>query len=137
MYYRSQGYRYPRSVQIPVNYSGNAFLEKDGNDNNDNNDVNNDGIEIDPAEAQKSSALESEAQIGTVSLEDQPSEDSVEASKSTDTIPSASAFKGFGSSLLSHIGSEELLILALVFLLSDTDTENDVIWLLLLLLFIK
>ena len=29
MYYRSQGYRYPKNMRIPANYSGNAFSENE------------------------------------------------------------------------------------------------------------
>lgn len=129
MYYRSQGYRYPRDMRVPINYSGNAFLESKSNNE-----------DKEPIELAASSAPQNDAEQETEHHESSPdllteaeSENKPEASVPT------SIFKGFGSNSLfgGRIGSEELLILALVFLLSDTDTDSDIIWLLLLLLFIK
>ena len=138
MYYRSQGYRYPQNMRIPINYSGNAF--SDNKDNIENNEI----VEID-----ESNNFE-EPQNETVELQE-TTEDNVYREAETETtkkgalnasadksVVTSSVFGGFNkNSLLSKIGSEELLILAIVFLLSDTDTDNDVIWLLLLLLFVK
>ena len=129
MYYRSQGYRYPKDVRIPINYSGNAFSES--NDANINEEPDQSIIELQPESESKY-----EPRIQHESTES--SKDTEEASESSDSTPAASLFNNLGkNSLFSKIGSEELLILALVFLLSDTDSDNDIIWLLLLLLFIK
>ena len=129
MYYRSQGYRYPKDVRIPINYSGNAFSES--NDANTNEEPEQSIIEL-----QTESESKDESSIQHESTES--SKNTEEASESSDSTPAASLFNNLGkNSLFSKIGSEELLILALVFLLSDTDSDNDIIWLLLLLLFIK
>ena len=130
MYYRSQGYRHPRDMRIPINYSGNAFSEPENN-----------------TEIAKSQYMPEEEET-----EDLPSENTTnEPEENTDNISNASKseeneakdvsslFRNSNPSSLfgGQIGSEELLILAIVFLLSDTDSGNDIIWLLLLLLFIK
>ena len=124
MYYRSQGYRYPRGVQIPVNYGGNAFAQAKESD-----------VEESSAENVEDNSLESESYD---SNKEQAATCEQEAPQDGDTAP-ASLFQSLGSKSLfgGRIGSEELLILALVFLLSDTDSDNDIIWLLLLLFFIK
>ena len=131
MYYRSQGYRYPQNMRIPINYGGNAFSEDDTPEKEKSSDGENtpdEAIEITNEESVKV----------TESLE-LPLNNELSAPKEakSDDAP-ASLFNSFGSkSFLSRIGSEELLILALVFLLSDSDNDNDIIWLLLLLLFVK
>ena len=124
MYYRSQGYRYPKNMRIPINYGGNAFSNAEITDT----------VEI----ASEASTQEDTSTEAMTEIPDIPHESS---SDTTDekAAPAASLFGGIGSSPLfgGRIGSEELLILALVFLLSDTDADSDIIWLLLLLLFIK
>ena len=134
MYYRSQGYRYPRGVQIPVNYGGNAFLEKE----NSAEEESFAEKENDTEEA----FTEKENEPSTVSDDYGKSEESTKDTEETEQKSEAaptSLFQSLTSKSLfgGRIGSEELLILALVFLLSDTDSDNDIIWLLLLLLFIK
>ena len=129
MYYRSQGYRYPKDVRIPINYSGNAFSES--SDANINEEPEQSIIELQPES-------ESKDELSIQHESTESSKDTEEASESSNSTPAASLFNNLGkNSLFSKIGSEELLILALVFLLSDTDSDNDIIWLLLLLLFIK
>lgn len=133
MYYRSQGYRYPRDMRIPINYSGNAFTSSSAESEEsliiEQKDSNN---------STDSAAYDSTTIEQAENLEETPSAD--EESPIIDE-PKASKASILGSltssSIFSKIGGEELLILALVFLLSDNDTENDIIWLLLILLFIK
>ena len=123
MYYRSQGYRYPKNMRIPINYGGNAFSEAENNEPQENT------LEVSNSDEAETEAIPEESGIPTAS------DNLIEESKSAP----ASLFGNLGSSsfLGGRIGSEELLILALVFLLSDTDSDSDIIWLLLLLLFIK
>ena len=144
MYYRSQGYGYPQNMRIPINYGGNAFSKSE--------DINK---EKDNA---KSTVSFDESQNNIEQTIEQTIEEKIEQAVEykkisdyqefaptllTDNTKSEAAptsiFKGFGNNSFfgGRIGSEELLILALVFLLSDTDGNNDIIWLLLLLLFIK
>ena len=128
MYYRSQGYRYPRDMRVPINYSGNAFLESKSNNE-----------DKEPIELAASSAPQNDAEQETEHHESSPDLLTEAANNEAEASAPTSIFKGFGSNSLfgGRIGSEELLILALVFLLSDADIDSDIIWLLLLLLFIK
>ena len=130
MYYRSQGYRYGRDMRIPINYGGNAFTTEDTNRDEQIITINsNQEDDIESSNANPALNTEKEAEPKIVN-----ESNSSEEQKTTPT----SIFKSLGStSLFGRIGSEELLIIALIFLLSDTDSENDIIWLLLLLLFIK
>ena len=121
MYYRSQGYRYPSSMRVPINYGGNAFSDAEPTD-----------------AAEEPSKDQSISDVSADLITDTP--DSAEQSESDEkSAPASSLLGNLGSGSLfgGRIGSEELLILALVFLLSDTDADSDIIWLLLLLLFIK
>lgn len=113
MYYRSQGYRYPREVRVPSNYGGSVFSEPIGE-------------QI----SEEQGRLLTDAQETNVNVEEK-SEKATEAP--------ASLFKSLNPSSLfgGKIGSEELLILAVILLISDGDGSSDIIWLLLLLLFVK
>ena len=112
-YYRSQGYRYPQEIRIPSNYGGSAFSSEEAPSRPENNVIE---------------AVAEETEL-------QSEEQEVKSSKDAP----ASLFKGFNpSSLLGgRIGTEELLILAVILLIADSDGSGDIIWLLLLLLFIK
>ena len=125
MYYRPQGYRYPRDMRIPSNYSGSAFRETE---------------EI-PAENTERLTEANDAELDSVASTDVPE---IEESKETvkenkEEATPASILSNFRLSSLfgGKLGGEELLILAVILLLSDTDGNDDVVWLLLLLLFIK
>ena len=135
MYYRSQGYRYPKNMNIPPNYSGNAFSEENSSEKEkslDENYVSDEATQITTEFAPELPKEIPEA------IESSTPDEPDSAQESTKNVAPTSLFGNFTSkSFLSRIGSEELLILALVFLLSDTDSDNDIIWLLLLLLFIK
>lgn len=123
MYYRSQGYRYPRDMRIPINYSGNAFSESN-QDKEKEPDADSEDIIAPQAPP---TAEPSQDESASINFEEKPL-----PSKEPKTTPASLLGGAFGK-----IGTEELLILALVFLLSDNDSESDIIWLLLLLLFIK
>jgi hypothetical protein len=122
MYYRPQGYRYPQNIRVPINYSGNAFSEDDSNTEKEPDTDSENFVE--------NSIITNENESQTEDTSNEP--------EATSTIGEAKSTPAslFGSAF-DKIGAEELLILALVFLLSDNDSENDIIWLLLLLLFIK
>lgn len=133
MYYRSQGYRYPKDMRIPINYSGNAFSESKADNKSETlEEPSNEDIGL---QAYDEYGAGSDMQDEAIETEKDAPNTSVNNSNS---VTASSIFGGSNKgSLLSKIGSEELLIIALVFLLSDTDSDNDIIWLLLLLLFIK
>ena len=130
MYYRSQGYRYPRDVRIPINYSGNAFSEQE--DNSTKNIETQSIPEDAETENQSTKATDIDSEENTDKLSNTSPNES-EAKEVSSLFHNSNQSSIFGG----KIGSEELLILAIVFLLSDTDSGNDIIWLLLLLLFIK
>lgn len=128
-YYRSQGYRYPRDMRIPINYSGSAFSEQDSN----TNEILENEADRNEASVSPQSVTDTSDEITETSVDDFSASPEEAPSAPTSILHTLSS----GSFLGGRIGSEELLILALVFLLSDTDADNDIIWLLLLLLFIK
>ena len=129
MYYRSQGYRYPKDMRIPVNYGGNAFSD---------NEKSEEEITQTIAENQTESQVESEIDEESSEISEIQDEAQIKDTPKAESASTSSIFHGFGrNSFFSGIGSEELLILALVFLLSDNESDNDIVWLLLLLLFIK
>jgi hypothetical protein len=119
MYYRPQGYRYPREMNLPSNYGGNAFQK----------------IEIYPEEK-----IEEEIEPDELDAKAEYDQtENEESEKDEKKEKSASLLSGLkqGSFLGGRIGSEELLIIAIIFLLSDADGSDDIDWILLLLLFIK
>jgi hypothetical protein len=136
LYYRSQGYRYPQNVRVPINYSGNAFTNQTpDNDNNKSSDT-------EEYTSQEKVPIISNQGATDVSEENTDETDnalnSATATEEQSSAP-ASLLKGLSPASLfgNRIGSEELLIIALIFLLSDNGSEADIIWLLLILLFIK
>ena len=115
MYVRPQNYRYPTGVRLPENYSGNTFRQ--------------------PPEA-----VSEEAEAAAV--EPETVEKKEEADESIETAALLPRKEGFGLRLSSlfggkGIGSEELLILALILLLADSEGNDDLILFLVLLFFIK
>lgn len=122
MYYRPQGYRYPREMNLPSNYGGNAFQK----------------IEPYPDEKdeEESAARELDAEVERKESEIESNKASEASEKSEKPVSLLGGIKQ-GSFLGGRIGSEELLIIAIIFLLSDADGSDDIVWLLLLLLFIK
>lgn len=121
MYYRPQGYRYPRDMSIPPNYGGSMFSDVTENTEEDlrSQDVENTSskiIEI-PVESKEIAQRE-------------------ETAKDTEAKPASLLGNLRLNSLFNgRIGSEELLILALILLLSDSNGNDDLIILLVLLLF--
>ena len=122
MYYRPQGYRYPREMNLPSNYGGNAFQK----------------IEPYPDEKdeEESAARELDAEVERKESEIESNKASEASEKNEKPVSLLGGIKQ-GSFLGGRIGSEELLIIAIIFLLSDADGSDDIVWLLLLSLFIK
>lgn len=161
MYYRSQGYHYPKNVRIPINYSGNAFTESNNEENNENSNKNhrenynnyNNSYNDNYTENSTDNSTETTESVALCEPLNDSKQDASETEKNDNEVAGsisasathaskkASPLSLFGNiasnSLIGRIGSEEILILALVFLLSDSESEGDIIWLLLLLLFIK
>lgn len=94
-------------IRVPSNYGGSTFSEP-----------------VETLNEQK------EPEIIASTLPDPVQEPSTKASLNVQS-------KGLGSLLGGKIGGEELLILALIWLLADTENGNEVVWLLLLLLFVR
>ncbi len=99
--------RYRGGVSIPKNYSGNAFREPS---------MTSEDIDDTPIEE----AVKEEVQKAAPAIASVPSHS-----------PLQNLMRGGG------IGLEELLILGLVFLISQNDTKDDLTFLLLMLLFIQ
>ena len=116
MYVRPQNYRYPEGVRLPKNYSGNTFREP--------------LPEEEPAPDSPKESLAGQDEAVSKSAESTSSEDTA-ALLTQKSSPLSSLFGGKG------IGSEELLIFALILLLSDSEMGNDLILFLILLFFIK
>ncbi|MBQ8849698.1 MAG: hypothetical protein IJ011_05140 [Clostridia bacterium] len=113
--------RSARGMNIPANYSGNAFAS-------------------DTDEAIQNAPEYSEHDIPSVNEEDtaEVSEpvSAKEIKENEKRTESAGLFQFFGGSS-GGIGLEELLILGLVILISQNDTKDDLAFLLLILLFIR
>ena len=113
MYVRPQNFKYPSGMHIPENYSGNTFREPI--------------VETDQAEKEIAEEIVKEPEQKT---------------DATATSALLTPKEGFGLRIGSlfgdkGIGSEELLILALILLLADSEDGQDLILFLALLLFIK
>lgn len=116
MYARQPPYnKSNRDINIPGNYSGNAFRE-----------INR------PYDANEKEERDS------YKKEEFESTDTESESKGEEKQESVSASsRGLISRAGGGIGFEELLILGLVFLISQNDSKDDLAFLLLLLLFIQ
>lgn len=110
MYVRPQSYRYPEGVRLPRNYSGNTFREV-----------------VEEPSAEVPEALHDKTETAV----EQKDDDTKTAAllQKEDAPASLLGFKG--------IGSEELLIFALILLLSDSDLGDELVLFLILLFFIK
>ncbi len=116
MYYRQQGYR-QSNMNVPPNYGGNAFFDK-ADKITEEQDASNEALTEESHITQESTPKEIPTQFTQ-----EPAEE-------------VGLFKK-NSFLGGKIGSEELLLLAVIFLISDSEGSDDILWLLILLLFIK
>ena len=120
MYYRSHGYPYQKNINLPPNYGGNAFS-------------NNKNEKSDSVEEPEEPLFETSNEASEEAISEK-SENLVVNIKESHATEAVSLKQ---SSFLGKIGSEELLLLAIIFLISDSDGSDDILWLLILLLFIK
>ena len=113
MYSRTPNYRYPGGMRLPDNYGGNTFREQ--------------AKEIGEARCEEDTQKKEE------------SDEQLDNVQPTAILPKAGFKLRLGSLFGGNkgIGSEELLILALVLLLADTEGNDDLILFLILLFFIK
>ena len=125
--------RMPRNVRIPRNYSGNAFRQE--------SEETSAPVETREEDSSLSKPLPSE------STAPQPQERAAEPPPPTEEAARAGKLfpspgfkldlgRLFGRERGGGIGFEELLILGLILLVSQSDTHDDLAFLLLLLLFI-
>ena len=121
MYYRPQGYRYPRDMSIPPNYGGSVF---------------SDTAESNGENSESQTIANTSPEIIEIPIENEEVAQKEEPAKDTEAKPASLLGNLRLNSLFNgRIGSEELLILALILLLSDSNGNDDLIILLVLLLF--
>ncbi len=128
MYVRPPNYRYPPSVRVPENYSGNIFREQP------QSSVNEPEAEVVESKIeQENVSAETIQEANTQKENSEPAEQASLLSPHGFRLRLGSIFgKGRG------IGTEELLILSLILLLADSDEGfDDLILFLALLFFIK
>ncbi len=130
MYSRYPNYRFSGGVRVPNNYSGNAFRQREA----PTEDTERPPEELPREEEnrERTAAEEREADLKEERREKQLPIVSY-PSKEEHSLPRLS----FGKSLLSDIGSEELLLLALIFILSSSEDRDDITLFLILLLFVS
>ena len=114
MYVRPQGYRYPEGVRLPKNYGGSAFSEQSRPE--------------EPAEAEEAAVVKDKSADPPLSSTE---------GESAEALLYREDKRGTSSLGLRGLGSEELLLFALILLLSDSDIGDDLILFLILLFFIK
>ena len=142
MYSRYPNYRFAGGVRLPENYSGNAFVQagKDKADTAEKVSAEPSAVPLDAIETGRESAIESAVEQearenGEATYE---SERTAEVMKPLQKRVRRPAFKfDIGRIFSGGFGFEELLIIALILVISQGESEDDVIVLLLaLLLFI-
>lgn len=113
MYVRPQNYKYPSGMRLPENYSGNTFREPIYEEAHEEKEI-------------------------TEEKSENPKQDADTAETSA-LLPQKEGFSLRLGSLFGDkgIGSEELLILALILLLADSEDGQDLVLFLVLLFFIK
>ena len=122
MYSRPPMGRFPKGMRVPENYSGNAF--------NTAKSIDNEATLSDEQE-QVIDAAEPQATIPT------PIPTESEAPKENISRPTFKLDIGRFFSGNKSFGMEEFLIIALILLLAQNDTNDDTLIFLILLLFIR
>ena len=122
MYSRPPMGRFPKGMRVPENYSGNAF--------NTAKSIDNEATLSDEQE-QVIDAAEPQATIPT------PIATKSEAPKENISRPTFKLDIGRFFSGNKSFGMEEFLIIALILLLAQNDTNDDTLIFLILLLFIR
>ena len=120
--------RFPRPIQLPSNYSGNAFSSEPQEFNEPTEEVS-----APPPIAEN--------------IEEERSEEATRPKRENASLPTGKPFPSpgfrldlgrlFRSDKGAGIGMEDLLLIGLILLISQGETKDDLLLLLLLLLFIQ
>ena len=121
--------RVPRNLRIPRNYSGNAFRRED---------------DLPPNDSAELSSEISDPISSLPSVDDARETERTDIAANAETVSKIFPSPGFRldlGRLLNHtgggIGFEEILIIGLILLLSQSETKDDLILLLIVLLFVQ
>lgn len=142
MYTRSPQGRFPRDLRVPKNYAGNAFSATLHEKESQNPLFIDENISEYIPDEQEISKSETQAPLRAEENTDEKSEENSEKSEAKETgLFSFPKFDiGLGK-LFSrggiNIGFEEILILGLILLIANERKGDDLILLLILLLFIQ
>ena len=120
--------RFPRNLHVPQNYSGNAFRKEEP--------VIDEPSDV---EAEEALPIQEEPSISTEAPSENASPDNVATVGRPFPSPGFKLDLGrfFKGKRGLGIGFEEILIIGLIFLVAQGDSADDLIFLLLLLLFIQ
>ena len=121
--YSKANYRDKNDIIIPENYRGNAFFGRM---------VDSDTVKASPEENEQE-AVSCEPEIREQETQE-PSTNSASNSLLSSLLPPKVSKP---SGILSNIGLEEMLIVGVLVLLSQSDADDDILLLLFLLLFYK
>ena len=136
-----------RTIKLPENYSGNAFTEDFIRDNADTQKASEETPELEERKPWNSDSFSaSEEKIEETKEEQNGEADNAESQKESEecsAVPKKRSLfgnLGFGfdlGKLFGNFGFEELLIIGLIFLISQSEGNEDIILLLILLFFIN
>ena len=140
--------RFPRNVRVPQNYSGSAFRREEEIVRESVKEDNHEHLNI-ITESSNENTITSDNSYNATKEEDKDDKNDkneIKNEKEESSAASKSIFSPGFKLDLGHlfqkkngfgIGLEELLIIGLIFLISQNDNKDDLILLLLLLLFIQ
>lgn len=134
MYSRYPNYRFGSGVRVPENYSGNAFGAK--TDEIEDGEYRSVPEYIEESAAEHGGDAPPSREDGELSSAE-PEGESVEASATKRRGFSLPSFRFGSEKLFGSFGFEELLIIALIFLVSAGEKDDDIILFLALLLFVS
>lgn len=132
---------YPQTIKVPQNYSGNAFGDDFIRESEDHIPDDREHLEVSGEEL----ALAEEEIIETIEESNRESDNTEKQKESEEcsAVPKKRSLfgnAGFGfdlGKLFGGIGFEELLIIGLIFLIAQSEGDEDMILLLILLFFIN
>ena len=138
---------YPQTIKVPQNYSGNAFTEDFIRDNTETQKASEETPELEERKPWHSDSFAlSEEKIEETKEEQNGEADNAESQKESEecsAVPKKRSLfgnLGFGfdlGKLFGNFGFEELLIIGLIFLIAQSEGNEDIILLLILLFFIN
>ncbi len=137
MYTRVPSGRMPRGMRVPENYSGNAFRTLEAPPPPREKIPEPPIVFPEPTEEEKEAVEVEEAPpspVANASTASEPSDVSVGAKPSLFGL--RLPFQGLFRSSGLHIGFEELLLIGLILMISQEGKNDDLVWLLILLLLI-